>query len=233
MLLLAHRGYSDKYPENTLIAFQKAIEDGFDGIETDVHKTKDGQLVLCHDERINRTSNGKGYIKDYTYAELLQFDFGYKTKYKNQKIPLLQELLELCKNKKIVINIEIQTNKIQYENIELETYQMIKQMGMLDQVVFSSFYLDSLFQLRKIDQSLYLGYLFEDNYEKNKQICIKHHLHVHAKESFLDGDEIQFYHKKGLDINTWDVSNRFRFSYLKRNKVHIVIANKNFKKIII
>ena len=106
-------------------------------------------------------------------------------------------------------------------------------MGMLDQVVFSSFYLDSLFQLRKIDQSLYLGYLFEDNYEKNKQICIKHHLHVHAKESFLDGDEIQFYHKKGLDINTWDVSNRFRFSYLKRNKVHIVIANKNFKKIII
>ena len=105
MLLVAHRGYSDKYPENTMIAFQKAIEDGFDGIETDVHKTKDGQLVLCHDEKINRTSNGKGYIKDYTYEELLQFDFGYKTKYKNQKIPLLKDLLELCQNKKIIINI--------------------------------------------------------------------------------------------------------------------------------
>lgn len=233
MLLVAHRGYSDKYPENTMIAFQKAIEDGFDGIETDVHKTKDGQLVLCHDEKINRTSNGKGYIKDYTYEELLQFDFGYKTKYKNQKIPLLKDLLELCQNKKIIINIEIKTNKIQYENIEMETYQMIQQMNMLDQVVFSSFYLDSLLQLRKTDQNLYLGYLFEDDYEKNKQICIDHHLHVHVKECFLDEDEIQFYQKKGLDINTWDVSNRFRYHYFQNNKVHIVIANKNFKKIII
>ena len=64
MLLFGHRGYSDQYPENTMLAFEKAIGNGFDGIETDVHKTKDGVLVLCHDEKINRTSNGKGYIKD-------------------------------------------------------------------------------------------------------------------------------------------------------------------------
>ena len=63
MLLLAHRGYSDQYPENTMKAFLEAIKKGFNGIETDVHKTKDGQLVLCHDEKINRTSNGQGYIK--------------------------------------------------------------------------------------------------------------------------------------------------------------------------
>lgn len=233
MLLLGHRGYSDKYPENTILAFSKAIEEGFDGIETDVHKTKDGKIVLCHDERINRTSNGKGYIKDYTYDELLQFDFGYHTKYKGQKIPLLSELLELCKDKKIIINIEIKTNKIQYENIELETYQMIKKMDMLKQVIFSSFYLDSLFQLRKIDSHLYLGYLFEDNYEQNKKICLDNQFHVHAKECFLDEDEIALYHKYHLDINTWDVSNRFKYNYFKRNGVNIVIANKNFKKIII
>ena len=62
MKKLAHRGYSYLYPENTMLAFQKAIERGFDGIETDVHLTKDGYLVLCHDETIDRTSNGKGYI---------------------------------------------------------------------------------------------------------------------------------------------------------------------------
>ena len=231
MLLFGHRGYSDKYPENTMLAFEKAIEDGFDGIETDVHKTKDGKLVLCHDEKINRTSDGNGYIKDQTYEELLQYDFGYKTKYKNQKIPLLKELLELCKGKKILINIEVKTNKIQYENIELETYQMIKDMKMLDQVFFSSFYLESLLKLREINKQLYLGYLFEDNYEKNKKICLDNRFHVHVKECFLDEDEIELFHQHQLDINTWDVSNRFRYKYFENNDVHIVIANKNFKTI--
>ena len=231
MLLFGHRGYSDKYPENTMLAFQKAIEDGFDGIETDVHKTKDGKLVLCHDEKINRTSDGNGYIKDQTYEELLQYDFGYKTKYKNQKIPLLKELLELCKGKKILINIEVKTNKIHYENIELETYQMIKDMGMLDQVIFSSFYLESLLKLKEINNKLYLGYLFEDNYENNKKICLDNKFHVHVKECFLDEDEIELFHQHRLDINTWDVSNRFRYKYFENHDVHIVIANKNFKTI--
>lgn len=231
MLLFGHRGYSDKYPENTMLAFEKAIEDGFEGIETDVHKTKDGKLVLCHDEKINRTSDGKGYIKDQTYEELLQYDFGYKTKYKNQKIPLLEELLKLCKGKKVLINIEVKTNKIQYENIEYEIYQMIKDMDMLDQVIFSSFYLGSLFKLREIDNHLYLGYLFEDDYEKNKKICIDNKFHVHVKECFLDEEEIKLFHLHQLDINTWDVSNRFRYRYFVSHGVHIVIANKNFKTI--
>ena len=166
MLLLGHRGYSDQYSENTMLAFSKAIESGFDGIETDVHKTKDGVLVLCHDEKINRTSDGKGYIKDMTYEELCAYNFGIKEN--PQRIPLLKELLELCKGKNVKINLEIKTNKIQYPGIELESYQMIKEMGMLDQVLFSSFYVDSLYKLRAIDSSLYLGYLFEDDYEKNK-----------------------------------------------------------------
>ena len=109
MLLLGHRGYSDQYSENTMLAFSKAIESGFDGIETDVHKTKDGVLVLCHDEKINRTSDGKGYIKDMTYEELCAYNFG--TKENPQRIPLLKELLELCKGKNVKINLEIKTNK--------------------------------------------------------------------------------------------------------------------------
>ena len=68
----AHRGFSGKYPENTLLAFSKAIEEGVDGIENDVHLTKDGVLVVMHDELVDRTTNGKGYIKDKTYEELAQ-----------------------------------------------------------------------------------------------------------------------------------------------------------------
>lgn len=229
MLLFGHRGFSDEYPENTMLAFKKAIECGFDGIETDVHKTKDGVLVLCHDEKIDRTSDGKGYIKDMTYDELCAYNFG--TKENPQKIPLLKELLELCKDKNIKINLEIKTNKIQYQGIELESYQMIKEMNMLDQVLFSSFYVESLYKLRAIDSSLYLGYLFEDDYQKNKNICLTEKFHVHAREDFLDEDEIALFNKHGLDINTWGVKNRFRYKYFKEKGVNIVIANKNFKNL--
>ncbi len=130
MLLLAHRGYSDQYPENTMKAFLEAIKKGFNGIETDVHKTKDGQLVLCHDEKINRTSNGQGYIKDYTYEELCQFRFNYKFKDFDEKIPLLEELLDLAKGKDVILNIELKTDKIHYQGIEEEVYQMVKDKGM-------------------------------------------------------------------------------------------------------
>ena len=63
----AHRGFSGKYPENTMLAFQKAIEVGADGIELDVQLTKDGEVVIIHDETIDRTTDGKGYVVDYTY----------------------------------------------------------------------------------------------------------------------------------------------------------------------
>ena len=69
MKVMAHRGYSGKYPENTMLAFQKAVEVGCDGIELDVQLTRDGVLVIIHDERIDRTTDGTGSVKDYTYEE--------------------------------------------------------------------------------------------------------------------------------------------------------------------
>ena len=106
----AHRGFSGKYPENTLLAFSKAIEEGVDGIENDVHLTKDGVLVVMHDELVDRTTNGKGYIKDKTYEELAQLDASYIFKeYGPQKVPTLREYLELVKDTDIITNIELKT----------------------------------------------------------------------------------------------------------------------------
>ena len=89
----AHRGFSGKYPENTMLAFQKAIEVGADGIELDVQLTKDGELVIIHDETIDRTTDGKGYVIDYTYEELSKFDasYIYRGKVEFNKIPTLKE----------------------------------------------------------------------------------------------------------------------------------------------
>ena len=115
----AHRGFSGKYPENTLLAFSKAIEEGVDGIENDVHLTKDGVLVVMHDELVDRTTNGKGYIKDKTYEELSQLDASYIFKeYGPQKVPTLREYLELVKDTDIITNIELKTGVFEYTGIE-------------------------------------------------------------------------------------------------------------------
>lgn len=85
---LAHRGYSAKYPENTLSSFRAAYDLGFTHLELDVHLSKDGVPVLMHDLRIDRTTNGKGFVKDYTYEELKQFRVGDR-----ETIPTLEEAL--------------------------------------------------------------------------------------------------------------------------------------------
>ncbi len=99
--IIGHRGSCADRPENTLASYRRAIEVLADYGETDVRTTKDGELVLSHDGEISRASNGKGQIKDLTLAELKQFDFGTKfdPKYKDERIPTLRELLELCKGK--------------------------------------------------------------------------------------------------------------------------------------
>lgn len=228
MIKLAHRGYSDKYPENTMLAFKKAIEGNFDGIETDVHLTKDNYLVLIHDEKINRTSNGKGYIKDLTYQELCNYNFNYHFKEYNVKIPLLEELLDYCIDKDIILNLEIKTDKIHYQDIEKKVYEMVKKKGMLKQVIFSSFCLDSLLKLREIDSTLYLGYLFENNYLINKELVLKYKFNAaHPKYIFLNEQEIKDYNEANVDVNTWTVNDFEIMDFLVEAGVRTIITNRD------
>lgn len=228
MIKLGHRGYSDKYPENTMLAFTKAIDGNFDGVETDVHLTKDNQLVLIHDEKIDRTSNGKGYVKDYSYEQLCQYNFNYKFKGVEAKIPLLEELLDYCIGKDVVLNIEIKTEKIQYPNIEQMTYDLVKRKGLLDKVIFSSFHLDSLLKLREIDNTLYLGYLFEEDYQINKAKVFEYHFNAaHPKYVFLNEQEIEDYNRQGIDVNTWTVNDYEIKDFLVNAKVKTIITNKD------
>ena len=96
--ILAHRGANKHAPQNTIPAFLKAIELGADGVENDVHLTKDGELVICHNYTIDETSDGKGNISDYTLEELKKFDFGsyFSPDFAGTKIPTLHEFLEIA-----------------------------------------------------------------------------------------------------------------------------------------
>ena len=152
MKVIAHRGYSGRYPENTMLAFEKAVEAGCDAIEMDVQLTKDGEVVVIHDERIDRTTDGTGFVKDYTAGELQRFNaaklFPHITEF--QHIPTFDEYCSWAKQAGIETNIEIKTGIYYYEDIEKKTLDIIRRHGLEDKVMFSSFNHVSLIRIREL-----------------------------------------------------------------------------------
>ncbi len=160
--IIGHRGVPHLAPENTMASFKKAIDIGVDGIETDVQLSKDGEIVLCHDEKLDRTINCKGLLKDFTLEELKGLSAGawFSKEYENEKIPTLRELLEFVHDKDILVNIEIKSGIIMYPNIEKLTIDMIHEYRMEHKVIISSFNHYSLLECKKIDSTIKTGVLY-------------------------------------------------------------------------
>lgn len=159
----AHRGASAYAPENTLEAFKLAIEMGADGIELDVQLTKDHKVVVIHDETLQRVSNGYGYVKDYTLEELKELNFN-KTypEYENVSVPTLREVLQLLKDTKLKINIELKTGVFFYEGIEQKVLEMVDKYGMQDRVWYSSFNHYSMKKIKELKPDAKVGLLYCD-----------------------------------------------------------------------
>jgi len=153
VLVIAHRGFSGAVPENTIAAFKKAIDLGVDMIELDVHLSKDGQVVVIHDDTLNRTTNGKGKVVSYTFNELKQLDAGswFGAQFSGERIPTLQEVLELVRGKTL-LNIELKQGDLgQYSIKDLadRSLQEVERAGMLNQVIFASFDLSAIDRIRE------------------------------------------------------------------------------------
>ena len=137
--VINHRGFNFQAPENTLAAFKLSIENGYRYIETDVQFTSDNIPVLIHDETIDRTSNGTGKVNDFTYTELLNYDFGswFDSKFTGTKIPTLEEFLIFCKYTGVHPYIELKYGGMTNENI-ISLINMVKKYGMLKHCTFVS-----------------------------------------------------------------------------------------------
>ncbi len=146
MDIFAHRGVSSHYPENTGAAFYAASKLPIMGIELDVHLTADGEVVVIHDETIDRTSNGTGYVKDYTLQQLRAFDFGswYADEFAGENIPRLGEVLELFAGTHHRINIELKTDVFPYDGIETLVIKEVATFQMTERVIISSFNHESI-----------------------------------------------------------------------------------------
>lgn len=162
-LVWAHRGASGYAPENTMAAFEKAVEQGADGIELDVQMSKDGELVVIHDETLERVSNGTGWVKDFTYSKLIKFNYNRThPEYERAQIPTLEEVYELIKPTGLTVNVEIKTGVVLYPEIEERVVELTERMGMLERVIFSSFNHYTVQKIKEINVQAKTGMLYCD-----------------------------------------------------------------------
>ncbi|QGY94401.1 glycerophosphodiester phosphodiesterase [Lactobacillus crispatus] len=145
-IVFAHRGLPVKFAENSLQGFKYAATHGAEGVEFDVHLTKDKVPVVMHDETLDRTTNGTGYIKDYTLNEIRKFHLE-----NGEPVPLLSELFEILQDKDLYINLEFKTNKIHDVGIEAIVLSLAKQYHFVHPIIFSSFNCQTLKNCQKID----------------------------------------------------------------------------------
>ncbi|MCB6609872.1 glycerophosphodiester phosphodiesterase [[Clostridium] symbiosum] len=226
----AHRGFSGNYPENTMLAFEKAVQtEGCDGIEMDVHLTKDGEVVIIHDEKLDRTCvNGTGYVRDYTYEELKKFDmsFRFAGQCEPQHVPTLREYFELVKDTPIITNIELKTGIFEYPGIEKKVYDLIHEFGLEKKIIISSFNHYSIRRMKEICPELVCGLLTETwlidagRYTKETGAECLHPIFYNMTEEIIAEVKSQ-----GIRINTWTVNEEEDIRTMIARGVDSVIGN--------
>ncbi|WP_226583905.1 glycerophosphodiester phosphodiesterase [Halobacillus litoralis] len=208
-LIYAHRGASKLAPENTMPAFKLARNAGADGIETDVQLTKDHIPVLIHDENLRRTTNGKGFVQDYTYAQLRLLDAGswFSSKFSDTCIVSLNEFLRWFRDKPMFLNVELKTNVIEYKNIEQIVYDSLKKHNVLDRTVISSFNSDSLLRMKEINPSVETAFLTSTKMRRLPQYAKSIGADaLHVKHRLLDKRLVKRCRKEKLALRIYTVN---------------------------
>ncbi len=215
-LVLAHRGANTYAPQNTLPAFSKAIQFNADGIETDVHLCKDGEIVICHNYTVDATSNGSGLIDEMTLAQLRNLDFGsyFSKDFSGVTLPTLSELLELTKNMKL-INIEIKPPQKDNDLVKRVVEEIYK-FGIEKNSIISCFDPECIRLVKELDPALKTGLLYEKS-ELGDEImrfgvakyCMQLKADAAHPEYFLiDESDVKDLHANGIAVNPWTVNER-------------------------
>ncbi len=156
--VVGHRGAMGYAPENTMVSFETAVKQGVDMIELDIHKSRDGELIVIHDGDVARTTNGRGHVKDLTTAEIKQLDAGSKfdARYSGERVPTLVEVLDWAKNR-IAVCIEIKGDPRPPQGIEEQVLKTIETKGMMDEVMLVSFHHSSLKRAKELQPGIATG----------------------------------------------------------------------------
>lgn len=224
----AHRGFSGRYPENTMLAFRKAIEAGADGMELDVQLTKDGHVVIIHDETVDRTTNGTGDVASYLLEDLQKLDasYIYSGQMGFQHVPTLNEYFELVKNTQIVTNIELKTSVNQYPGIEAKVLEQIRGYKLEDRVIISSFNHYSIQRMKEMAPELVYGFLSDTWILDPGSYTRKYGVDCyHPSVEMTTREVVEDLKDNGRMINVWTVNEEEQIRDLYEKGVDCVIGN--------
>lgn len=227
--VIAHRGYSAKFPENTPLAFQEALNAGANGIELDVHYSADQAIVICHDETVDRTSNGQGLIKELSLDQLKALDFGDANYHgqSNTQIWTLDEFLAWASDyPELVINIEIKNNIFAYESIVEDVATLLDKYERWETVIISSFNHQTIKKMQEINRQARLGFLVADTLLNPEEYCCKYGVtNYHPAYFSVNKEDIQALTVAGVAVNTWTVNKAEDMQALSDLGVTAVITN--------
>ena len=210
--IIAHRGFKKKYPENTLVAFQAAMDTGVPMIELDVTLSRDRKLVVIHDATLNRTTNGHGPVHDYTLEELKQLDAGswFHADFAEQRLPELGEVLELVDGR-VITNIEIKSHAYEPHHppdaIEKQVVEMVKKKKLLDSILISSFDSNVLEQISLMETPPQIALISKNPLERNiVEICKRlDTFSWHPDQQIVTPRQVRKLHAAGIRVFPYKV----------------------------
>jgi glycerophosphoryl diester phosphodiesterase len=231
-LLIGHRGYPARFPENTPAAFEGAIQAGCDMIELDVTLTKDRKVVVIHDDTLDRTTNGRGLVREHTLAHIKQLDAGswFDERFSAQCVPELSEVMALAAGR-CLVNIEIKTSGFDADDpadaIERQVVRLVKTSGDMDRVIISSFDRRILERIAAMDAPPPLAYISDRRLDQGVLdflIAISA-FSYHPRSTSIDREQLQQLHAAGLNVFPWTINTRKEAEELRALGVDGLICN--------
>ncbi|WMC93874.1 glycerophosphodiester phosphodiesterase family protein [Kineothrix sp. MB12-C1] len=233
--IYGHRGASEYAAENTMKAFHMAYDMGADGVEFDIQVTRDGYLVVTHDEWINRVSDGTGCVKDYDLEELRKFKFNkLHPEQEDSAIPLLEEVLEQLRERcnqdkrEFLFNIELKNNVFPYDGMEEKVLQIVKEKNVLENTLFSSFSHASMLKIRELESAARVAFLYCDGIMNVEDYAQRYNVNtVHPAWYLMDRNaSFEALRQREIEINIWTVNGGKEIRRFCDMGVNGIITNK-------
>lgn len=226
-LIYAHRGASGHAPENTMAAFRLAVQEGAGGIELDVQLSADKQVVVIHDETLDRTTDGTGAVGSLTWEELRRLDasFGQEA-YRGEGIPLLSQVLELLASTQLELNIELKNGIVPYDGMEEAVVRLVRQYGMEKRIVLSSFNHYSIARLAGMAPDMEMAVLYSDGlYRPWEYAAFVGARSLHPHYLAVTPEIVMNARMAGVKVRPWTVNSDDDYRRMAAAGVDAVITN--------
>ena len=229
-LVFAHRGARDIAPENTLAAFRAAMDVRADGIELDVQRCASGEIVVMHDSKVDRCTDGTGLLRQMTWDELQRLDAGgwFNEAFRGERLPLFEQVLQLIAGK-CLLNVEIKTSSVGTDGIEGEVVRLLREYAMENSTIISSFNPFALIRCKHLAPDIPRGILYSgDLAVPLRNLWLKGRIApqaLHPQYDLVDSEYMDKAKGEGLEVNVWTVDEIEDMKRMTQLGVHSIITD--------